>query len=471
MGVFLLKTHSPASPTPLAALLSQAPLRDEIMTRVVWLIHLRYLAVAGVAVVLYASTLFPVEVPTAPQNLLLGALLITNIVYHFIARRVRHTPGAVTAWVQLAHAQISIDFIILTLQLHYAGGIENPFSIYYVFHTAFAGFLLTPRSAALEAAWGALLYTGMILGEGTGLLDHYGLNGWVSGDLHQNPWAVGTAIVPITTAMFFMTYLTSSISRTIGEKEDRRTDLQRDLKDRGDELARAYELLERGMKERETFLLTVEHELKSPLAAIRSNLEAILAAGGELSPLVRDMISRSSERTQVLLQLVRDLLALSRVEREVDAKVVRDINLSELIRDEVKLIRPLAEEKGLEVEEDIVDGVHIRGSVTAARYCVANLLSNAVRYTKKGSVRVTLQCPGYAIEFRVQDTGIGIASADQDRIFEEFYRTQAARRNVAEGTGVGMTVVIHSLEAIRGTIEIESEVGVGSTFRVLFPTA
>jgi len=450
-------------------LLSQTPLRGEIAPRVLWLIYLRYLAVVGVALVLFVVAYFPVQIELQAQILLLASLLISNMTYHFFYMRIRNLSDKIDNWVRLALIQISIDFLILTLQLHYGGGIENPFFIYYVFHTAFAGLLLTPRSAAMAAAWGAFLYSGMVLGEGLGLFNHYSLSGWIPPDLYKNPWAMAAAVLPIATCMFFMTYLNSSIGQTIGDEEKRRTALQESLRRRGDELAEAYRRLENAMKEREQFLVTVEHEMKSPLAAIRSNLEAILVAGGDLSPLVKDMIDRSSKRTQSMLELVQDLLALSRMEHEIDTGVIQEYDIAALVKDEVELIRPLAEEKGLQLTADLPGPITAYGSANAARYCAANLLSNAVRYTQRGWVNVTLQQEGETVELHVQDTGIGIAAYEQQKIFQEFYRTQSARETVPEGTGVGMTLVKRCVEALDGTITLDSKVGQGSTFTVRLP--
>ncbi len=471
---------------------AQTPLRNELIPRVWWLIRFRYLAVAGTAAVICLAGFFSSRNPSqiasgadhavaefagiitgavnlTGQVIIWALLLLSNVIYQQIARNLDEETLDITPWSRLAYTQISIDFLILACQLHFAGGITNPFAIYFVFHTAFSGLLLTPRIAFVVTTWGIALYAGMAICEGAQLLHHYPLFAWVSPDKYRNPFAMATAILPLATAMYFMTYLTSSIAWTIGEKEDRRTDLQNDLKRRRDQLSETNRRLEKSMRERETFLLTVEHELKSPLAAIRSNLEAILVAGGELPELVRDMIYRSSQRTKDLVALVQDLLALSRVEREVDARIDETIDLAALVLDEIGLIRPLAEEKHLKLNVDVADGTKIRGSLTAARYCVANLLSNAVRYTEKGSVSVSLQNEDVGVVMEVCDTGIGIAKADQKRVFEEFYRTKAARRTVADGTGVGMTVVSRSLEALKGVIEVESEVGMGSIFRVMFP--
>ena len=104
-----------------------------------------------------------------------------------------------------------------------------------------------------------------------------------------------------------------------------------------------------------------------------------------------------------------------------------------------------------------------------ATLLVDNLLDNALTYTEKGSVRVRLASDGTAATLEVADTGIGIPPADQDRVFERFYRVDTARSREAGGTGLGLSLVRNAVRRGGGTIELESTVGKGSTFRVTLP--
>lgn len=461
------------------------PLQSEIIPRIFWLIHLRYLAVIGVLGVLLTCLAMPVRIHYIPQATLLLFLLCCNAALHKFAIAFREGKANLSTWQRFAQIQILIDFAILTLQLHYAGGLENPFSLYYVFHTAFAGLLLPIRAAFFSTFLGMFMFAGLILGEGFGFLTHYPLfeasplpfdaniaQNTISrqGD-YANPWIMASILIPLSTCMVFMTYLTSSIARVIGLKERHQHTLQINLEAQTDKLARLNRQLKEHMKNREQFLYTVEHELKSPLSAIRSNLEAILAAGDSLSTPMKDMLRRSSQRTQGLLSLVHDLLKISRLEYEFQKEEKELIHLSQMVQDEVEFFRSMAEEKNLTLHAEIENGIHITGPSLAAKYITDNLISNAVRYTQQGGITVSLTQYSSLALFRVEDSGIGIEPEEQERIFQDFYRTQTAKETIAEGTGLGLSLVKRSVDALHGTIEITSQVGEGTAFSLSLPLA
>jgi two-component system phosphate regulon sensor histidine kinase PhoR len=114
----------------------------------------------------------------------------------------------------------------------------------------------------------------------------------------------------------------------------------------------------------------------------------------------------------------------------------------------------------------------VNGDAARLREVLQNLLENAVRYTPAGGrVHVRASARNGLVEIAVEDTGIGIPSTDRERIFERFYRVDAARSREVGGTGLGLSIARHLVEAHGGRIEVESEVGKGSIFRVLLPAA
>lgn len=132
-------------------------------------------------------------------------------------------------------------------------------------------------------------------------------------------------------------------------------------------------------------------------------------------------------------------------------------------------IEPLCREKGLSLRTDLPEEAQFDGDGTLVNRIVYNLLTNAVRYTEAGEVRLAARLEAHALRIDVADTGIGIAEADRERIFEEFCRLDQGRRMVPLGTGLGLATVRRLCERLGGTIEIESHVGIGSTFRVHLP--
>ena len=221
---------------------------------------------------------------------------------------------------------------------------------------------------------------------------------------------------------------------------------------------------------RSDFIANASHELRTPLTAIRGFADTLVNSKlerDELGPYL-EVIARNSQR---MSDLVDDLLQLSRIEsgkaamEETELDLVRVCDL--LLRD----LGPRLEEAGLEAELHCErDEVLCWTDRQALEQVITNLLTNAVRYTNEGG-RVDLRIEPHDewIEIAVSDTGIGIPEADLERIFERFYRVDAARSRVIGSTGLGLSIVKHLTRALGGDVRVESELGRGSTFVVRLP--
>ncbi len=237
------------------------------------------------------------------------------------------------------------------------------------------------------------------------------------------------------------------------------------------ELARAKEELERLDRFKTTFMLTVAHELRAPLNALQSFLLTILK--GYIPPEEQqEVLGRAVQRVQELLDLVDDLLKLAAAKSEKGLEKREPVSLADVLEKVASLFQKEAEAKGLAWRLEI----HARPMVLAEPDQMAqvwsNLISNAVKYTPAGGwVRVLLEeRDGWAVGV-VEDTGIGIAPQDQERIFEEFYRTPQAKEVAPRGTGLGLPLVKQILEGHGGSIAVESEVGRGSRFIFRLPAS
>ena len=218
---------------------------------------------------------------------------------------------------------------------------------------------------------------------------------------------------------------------------------------------------------RRDFVANASHELKTPVSTIIASSEALQIALDRSDGSAPAFASRIEDSARQLDRLVGDLLDLSRLER--DRPDMSPVRLDHLVRDEVERIRSQAEAKGLtigvECDEATVMLNH-RDVATAVR----NILDNAVRYTLDGgsiSVRVVREDQEAVI--RVADTGEGIPTRDTERVFERFYRVDSARSRATGGTGLGLSIVKHVAESHGGSVSVESELGVGSTFTIRLP--
>ena len=236
-----------------------------------------------------------------------------------------------------------------------------------------------------------------------------------------------------------------------------------------DDLSRLREL----EAHRRDFVANVSHELKTPLAAIQGFVETMLDDEAMPEPTQRRFLERIAVQSERLGTLVRDLLTLSRLDDTAALSLAAEpCDLSAVVRDVVADLLPLAERKPVRVVVELPPlPVPVAAERESLRQIASNLLDNAIKYTPPdGSVTVRLQRAGQA-ELEVRDTGIGLSPADQERVFERFYRVDKARSRELGGTGLGLSIVKNTVKGLGGTLGVRSELGRGSTFWVRLPIA
>jgi two-component system phosphate regulon sensor histidine kinase PhoR len=224
---------------------------------------------------------------------------------------------------------------------------------------------------------------------------------------------------------------------------------------------------ERAASVRRDFVANASHELKTPVSAIVASAEALQIAvdrGDGSAPRFAVQIETSARQ---LDRLVADLLDLSRLER--DEPDLEPLSLDHLVREEAERLRPMSDEGGIALNLGFTP-VRVAGSRRDLAIAVRNLLDNALRHTPPGgSIDVELAPVGGVALLRVVDTGDGIPTRDLERVFERFYRVDEARTRATGGTGLGLAIVKHVVESHGGSVGVESELGLGSTFTVRLP--
>jgi len=235
------------------------------------------------------------------------------------------------------------------------------------------------------------------------------------------------------------------------------------------------------------FSSDASHELKTPLTILRGEVEVTLRKE-RTSPEYQQILRSNLEEIDRMTQIVEDLLLLSRADNGEIQLAPKEINLSEIVQEIVPQAHILAKSKNLYIHTLLPeDQVYILGDRLRIRELFLNLLENAVKYTEEGG-KITIHLtrnhapssgkdngnglePGKMglAEITVTDTGIGIAKQDQERIFDRFFRVDKARSREQGGSGLGLSICKWIVEAHRGKISVESEVGKGSSFIVLLP--
>ena len=227
--------------------------------------------------------------------------------------------------------------------------------------------------------------------------------------------------------------------------------------------------LERSFGELRTFTANASHELRTPLTVVRSVGEVGLSQPRSPEE-YREAIGTMLEEADKLSRLLNGLLALARADAGGVKLRMERVDLSALASEVVEDLAVLAEEREQGLEAHVNGSVAVTGDRVALRQALRNLVDNAIRYAPVRTrihVRVEKQARDAVVE--VRDEGPGISAENRDRIFERFFRGEGGRSRQTEGVGLGLSIVKAIAEAHEGRIELDSQEGVGSTFRLIIP--
>jgi two-component system phosphate regulon sensor histidine kinase PhoR len=230
--------------------------------------------------------------------------------------------------------------------------------------------------------------------------------------------------------------------------------------------------LKRADKVRRDFVANVSHELRTPLSILRGYIETLLdqpeTSRAELVRIL-EVMERHSNRLGLL---VEDLLTLAQLESATPNLQLSDVNLEELLQNVIRDWEKKFVEKKLQVTVDVAsDSGIVLADETRLQEVLYNLLDNAVKYSREnGQIDFEVQRWNGEVAVSVTDDGIGISKSDLPRIFERFYRADKARSRELGGTGLGLAIVKHIAQLHGGRVEAESELGQGTTIRIILPT-
>jgi signal transduction histidine kinase len=249
-------------------------------------------------------------------------------------------------------------------------------------------------------------------------------------------------------------------------------DLERRVKERTQELAKLNEELKRLNKMKSDFVSSVSHELRIPLTSIKG-YASILMAGklGEVSPAQKERLEKIDKHSNSLAHLVNNLLDIARIESGKVQMVIKEMAIKEVIDPVMDIIMPQAKEKNISIKINIkTKSDKIMADQSQLERVFLNLIGNAVKFTpEKGKITVSCQDIEDAIEFNIEDTGIGIPLKDKEKVFEEFFRADNALDQKVKGTGLGLSLAKKIVEAHKGKIWVESELGKGTKFSFTLP--
>jgi signal transduction histidine kinase len=224
---------------------------------------------------------------------------------------------------------------------------------------------------------------------------------------------------------------------------------------------------------KDEFVASVSHELRTPLTSIRGYLELVLEEdAGDLTEEQREFLLVVDRNAERLMHLVGDLLDVAQIESGRIALDLVDEELTRLVAQSVEAARPVAGDRDIELAMHPNGEARVRIDRTRVAQVLDNLLSNALKFTDTGGrVDVRLSTSDGSAFVEVADTGMGISPEDQAKLFQRFYRTDAAGEKAIHGTGLGLWISKAIVEAHGGEITVESAVDRGTTFRIALPAA
>jgi two-component system sensor histidine kinase SenX3 len=220
---------------------------------------------------------------------------------------------------------------------------------------------------------------------------------------------------------------------------------------------------------RRDFVANVSHELKTPVGAMGVLAEALLESADDPET-VRRFGAKMLTESQRLANMVGELIELSRLQGAARLPDLVAVDVDAVVNEAISRHKVVADTAEITVTTDAPSGLEVLGDEALLVTALANLISNAVAYSPNGStVSISRRLRDGVVEIAVTDRGIGIARADQERVFERFFRVDKARSRATGGTGLGLAIVKHVAANHNGTIRLWSQPGTGSTFTLCIP--
>ena len=425
-----------------------------------WFIRIRWIAIFVLIISTFlVKNLFTVSIQEIPIYILTLILLTLNSIHFILLHRIiRKESSRIILWIKREiHFQIVTDLIILTLMLHYSGGIENPLIIFYFLHMIIASSIFTSVESYLHTIFALILAALLAFLEYCGVIPHYNLQGFVNHDLYQNQfYLIGTGFIFSFTSILLVSLTHMIFTRSIKIEES---------------YVRSNIELEKKDKLQHQYVLRVTHDIKGHLAAIISSLSVVRTKiTGPLNEGQEEFINRAYVRTELLTSFVKDLLNLTQ-KRLRQEKEFEEFILSDLILKVVTTVQILAADKSIKFNFYFDNSIQkIVGNPFTIEELFSNLLMNAVKYTPNGGhISLSVKNRQDHIITEVSDSGIGIPQEELPKIFDEFYRASNVPKDRKTGSGLGLSIVNQIIENHKGRIWITSEVGVWTRVTFTLP--
>lgn len=428
-----------------------------------WFIQLRF----GAAIGLIALTILTVLTDFFHLSLVQITVLLSAgffiIAYNLFFKKLskRSLKGEQFNEIEFSLFQITLDLMSLNIIIYFTGGIETPFILFYIFHMIIGSLILPVRLVRLIAASIMTFLFSFAMLEYKGIIYHQKIEGLLHFEIYNDFVFICAYLFLIGFVMFVAIALTNKIAQDLYQRE-----LQ---------LKQALEELREAEKTKQKYVMTVVHELKSPISASVSILDLVLGNFyGPLDDKIKERLERVRYRIEDSIEGINNILRLSRFKllNVIDKEI---FDISEVVERIVENQKPIADRKKITIYSAI-QKTEFYGDKTLLQLSISNIINNAIKYTKEsGLIEILLENKEGKLVIEVCDNGLGIPKSEIPKIFSEFYRASNVQGKEIEGTGTGLSIIKQIIEASGGEVIVESpsrlgdEKRPGSCFRLIFP--
>lgn len=427
---------------------------NSVRQRNLWFIKLRYGAVCLLALLLVSLELFTNFSLTRTQLFAVTGITLCILFYNLLLHKIRKrvNPGNRFNNLHLSLIQMILDLTTLTLLIHYTGGIETPFFMFYIFHMII-GSMILPGIVIYSITLAVIIsFSTITFFEYSDLIPHHAIPGLLSMPIYNNLTYLLILLVVFSMMMIISVTLANKIARQLYESERQLWDSLNKLKD--------------AEAEKQKYIMGVVHEIKTPVVAVQSILDLILQQFlGPVSDNVSDKLSRARNRTEEAVKLLNNILHISKI-RLLDRLSSEKIDIAAMLNDLICKYSSQAEVNkiSLVLKSENEKVSCIEGDRGLLEMSFSNLISNAIKYNHPdGIVEISVTHEKNFVQVNVSDNGIGIPQADINKVFDEFYRASNTRIIKFEGSGLGLSLVQQIIKRHGGRITLKSPSEIGST--------
>lgn len=438
---------------------------NERLKRLRWSVYIRYLVLGVVGILVFLGD----QLGAAYSLEGVVASLLLGLLYNTLASYLYHRGRFPSLW---PYVGIVVDMAVITLVVHFTGGVESVFLLLYVLQIVGTNVHFSRIAGPLNFAVGGSAFVLLALLEWNGTIPHVASLSAFDG-AYQDPAFVLTVGTTLVALMGISAYRSGYVIQSLESVEHELAGINDQLLKANESLALANRRLQEVDHLKTEFISVASHQLRTPLSAVKWVLKMVLDGDlGPIGPEQRDMLAKGYQSNERMIALINDLLDVSRIEEGRFEYHFAPGPLADVIDAAVIETRPTIERKQIvfrfERPAEPVPAIFLDRD--KLRLAIENLLDNALKYTPEGgAVTVRLKHDPSAVSVEVEDGGVGIPSHQQDRVFGKFFRGDNVVRMQTEGTGLGLFIARRIVEAHHGQLSFVSREGIGSTFTLTLP--